>query len=100
MQAVNPRSGATRILGHLVRGLSHASAFVVGDALLVAGGRSAGVAQDAVWRLDLARGTATEVGRLPYRVSDMASAVVDGIAYLIGGEQVGPIASIIAVTIQ
>jgi Kelch motif len=97
VQAMNPRTGTTRIVGHLARGLSHASAFVVGDVLLVAGGRTAGVAQDAVWHIDLTRGTATEVGRLPYRVSDMASAVVDGVAYLIGGEQVGPIASIITV---
>jgi len=97
VQAVDPRAGTTRIVGHLVHGLSHASAFVLGDTLLVAGGRTAGVAQDAVWRLDLARGTATRAGRLPYPVSDMASTVVDGVAYLIGGEQVGPLASVITV---
>src|SRR5207237_2675917 len=97
VQAVDPRAGTTRIVGQLVHGLSHASAFVLGDTLLVAGGRTAGVAQDAVWRLDLARGTATRAGRLPYPVSDMASTGVDGVAYLIGGEQVGPLASVITV---
>ena len=100
IQAIDPRSGVTRIVGHLAHGLSHASAFVVDEALLIAGGRAAGVAQDAVWRIDLARRTASAVGRLPYRVSDMASAVVDGVAYLIGGEGLGPIASIITVTMQ
>jgi len=100
IQALDPRGGASRIVGHLPHGLSHASAFVVGDALIVAGGRAAGVAQNAVWRIDLAHGTATAVGRLPYRVSDMASAVVDGVAYLIGGEGSGPIASIVTVTMQ
>ena len=68
--------------------------------MIVAGGRAGGVAQDAVWRIDLAHGSATAVGRLPYRVSDMASAVVDGVAYLIGGEGSGPIASIVTVTMQ
>ena len=38
IQAVDPGSGATRIVGHLAHGLSHASAFVVGDELIVAGG--------------------------------------------------------------
>lgn len=100
IQAVDPRSGKTRIVGHLRHGLSHASAFVVGGQLLVAGGRAGGLAQDAVWRYDPARGTATAVGRLPYRVSDMASVEVGGIAYLIGGEAPGPVASIIAVAMQ
>lgn len=40
------------------------------------------------------------MGQLPYAVSDMAAAVVGGIGYLIGGEGLGPVASIITVTVQ
>jgi hypothetical protein len=40
------------------------------------------------------------MGQLPYAVSDMAAAVVGGIGHLIGGEDVGPVASLIAVTVH
>ncbi len=100
IQAVNPRTGAVRIVGHLVHPLSHASALVLGDQILVAGGRSAGSAQTAVWRFDALTGHVTRAGRLPYAVSDAASAVVDGVGYLIGGEGAGPLATIISLTAQ
>ena len=92
IQAVDPLTGVVRIVGHLAHELSHASA------LVVAGGRAGGRAQDALWQLDVGSGTVTRVGRLPYAVSDMAAGVVDGTGYLIGGEGLGPVASIITLT--
>ncbi len=100
IQVVDPRTGVARIVGHLAHGLSHASALVVGGAVLIAGGRTGGRAQDALWQLDLASGTVTRIGRLPYPVSDAATAVAGGIGYLIGGEELGPVASIITVSIR
>lgn len=100
IQAVDPRTGAVRLVGQLAHALSHASAFAIGGALLVAGGRVAGVAQDGLWRLDLASGTVRRIGRLPYAVSDAAVVVVDGTGYLIGGEGLGPLASIITVALR
>ena len=97
IQAVDPSTGLVRIAGHLPHGLSHASALAIRGALLIAGGREAGRAQDAVWLFDAASGTVTRVGTLPYAVSDMASVVAGGTGYLIGGEAFGPLASIISV---
>lgn len=98
IQAVDPQTGAVRIVGRLAHGLSHASALVVGGALLLAGGRAAGRVQDGLWQIDVANGTVTPIGRLPYAVSDAAVAVSDGTGYLIGGERLHPLATIIAVT--
>lgn len=100
IQSVDPHTSVVRIVGHLVGGLSHASALVAGQALLIAGGRAAGRTQDGLWRFDLATATVTRIGRLPYPVSDMATAVVDGVGYLIGGEDRGPLASIITVGVR
>jgi len=100
IQAVDPRTGAVRIVGHLPHGLAHASAFVIGGALLIAGGVTSGRAQDGLWRLDPASGTVRQVGHLPYAVSDMAVAVVGATAYLIGGETPGLVATIISVSVR
>jgi hypothetical protein len=50
--------------------------------LLVAGGS----ASTAVWSFDPQHAALTQVGHLPYRVSDAAAVVVEGRGYLIGGE--------------
>ena len=50
VQAIDPRSGAVRIVAHLAHGLAHGAALVVGGALLIAGGRTAGRSQDGLWR--------------------------------------------------
>jgi len=89
IQVVDPASGSVIVAGRLPFGLSHASAFVVGGELLVAGGRRAGLAQSAVWRLQIgANGlvSAIPIGRLPYPVSDAAAVVLNRTGYLLGGE--------------
>ena len=100
IQAVDPRTGAVRIVGHLPHGLSHAAALVVGGNILIAGGRVAGRAQDGIWQYDPVTATVGQVGRLAYPVSDMTAVVVDGVGYLIGGEDRGPLASIITVGVR
>jgi hypothetical protein len=106
IQVVDPTTGVASIVGRLPNGLSHAAALVVGDQLLVAGGRRAGMAQTGVWRLDIGsdgRVTVVGVGHLPSPISDAAAVVVDGIGYLLGGEgrQVGlPVAGIVRVDVR
>ena len=100
IQMVDPRTGVVRIVGQLPYGLSHAVALDVGGHVLIAGGRRAGLAQDALWSLD-ATSRIVRVGRLPYPVSDAAAVVVDGVGYLIGGEgAAGPLASIISLAVR
>jgi Kelch motif len=100
IQAVDPSAGTVRIVGELPAALSHAAALVVGGVVLVAGGRTGGRAQDAVWQFRIASGTVTRVGRLPYAVSDEAAVVADGTGYLIGGERSVPVASIIELRVD
>jgi hypothetical protein len=100
IQVFDPTTGRVRILGHLARGLGHASAFVVGGKLLIAGGRTGGQAQDAILSLDPATGRTHQVGRLPYRVSDAGSVVIGGVAYLIGGEGSVALGSITSISVR
>jgi N-acetylneuraminic acid mutarotase len=80
--------------------ISHASAMVIGGRILVVGGRSNGMAQDAIWQVDVDTGTAHLVARLPQPVSDFAVAVIGDTAYLIGGETDTQVASIVTIVIQ
>ena len=79
-------SGSVRLIGRLPEGLSHAAAFVLAGRVLVAGGRSAGRAQDRIWEIDPTTGSVTLVGHLPVAISDFAAVVLDGVGYLLGGE--------------
>jgi hypothetical protein len=98
IQAIDPQSGAVRVVGRLPHGLSHASAFELGGLVIVAGGRSGGRPQGELLGFDTANGTVRALGHLPYAVSDAAIAVVDGVGYLIGGEGVdGLLGSIVVV---
>jgi hypothetical protein len=85
IEAVEPATGRTRIVGHLPAATSHASAVALDGRIYVLGGRSAGVASDRVIAFDPATGEARSVGRLPYAVQNAAAATDDGTAYLVGG---------------
>ncbi len=100
IQGVDVSSGVVRIVGHLPRPISDGSGLVIGNRVLIAGGRSAGRAQAELWLLNLTTGAVANAGRLPYPVADAAAVVVDGVGYLIGGETVAPLASIITVSLQ
>jgi hypothetical protein len=74
------------VVGHLPRPVSDAVAFVLGGRVYIAGGLIAGRAADELWRYDPGTRRTARVGSLPYRVADPAVAIVDGSAYLLGGE--------------
>ncbi len=87
VQRVDLSTGAARVVGHLPRPISHASAVVLGDRIYLAGGQNAGGRRLAtVWSFDPSTHGFHPAGRLPYGVSDAGAAVVDGAAYLVGGE--------------
>ena len=100
IQRVDLTSGKTTIAGQLPRPLSDASAFVVDNTLLVAGGLTTGNGRMAtVWEVSpspTTGGASPKVGRLkavaqlPMGASDMGVAVVSHgtsqVAYLVGGE--------------
>ena len=90
IQRFDPATGRTTIAGHLPEPLGHATAFALGGAVYVAGGRSGSQAVRTVWRIDPATGRATAVATLPRAASDMAAVVIGDKAWLIGGETTGP----------
>ena len=80
--------------------ISHASAMVLDGRIFVVGGRSGGIAQDAIWQIDALTGASRLAGRLPEPVSDFALAVVGGVGYAIGGETDKPVASIVEIVVE
>ncbi len=100
VQVIDVATGLVRIVGHLPRAISDASGLVIGGRVVIAGGRSGGRAESELWQLDLANGAVRDVGHVPYPVADAAAVVVDQAGYLVGGETIGPIASIIVLSIE
>src|SRR5206468_304220 len=90
IQRFDPATGRTVVAGHLPEPLGHATAFTLGGAVYVAGGRSGTRAVRTIWRLDPQTARVTAVGTLPLACSDMAAVVTGGTAWLIGGETTGP----------
>jgi N-acetylneuraminic acid mutarotase len=90
IQRFDPATGRTTIAGHLRVPLGHATAFTLGGAVYVAGGRSGTQAVRTIWRLDPKTGVASAAGVLPFAESDLAAAVIGDTAWLVGGETTGP----------
>jgi len=90
IQRFDPATGRTVVAGHLPKTLGHATAFTLGGAIYVAGGRSGSQAVRTVWRIDPATARVTAVGTLPAACSDMAAVVIGDTAWIIGGESTGP----------
>ncbi|HET9078310.1 MAG TPA: PQQ-binding-like beta-propeller repeat protein [Acidimicrobiales bacterium] len=88
IQAVDLKTGAVTVAGHLPVPLSHAAAATLNGSVYVFGGRSGRDVVDTVYELTSgATGiTATQVGTIPIPTSDMAVATLGDTAYLIGGE--------------
>ncbi|HSR95074.1 MAG TPA: PQQ-binding-like beta-propeller repeat protein [Solirubrobacterales bacterium] len=89
IQAIDPRAGTARVVGHLPQAISHAGAVVLGGRVYVLGGETGGSADDSIWRFNPDRGTVSPAGRLPVAVSGGATATVGSTAYLIGGTGAG-----------
>ena len=94
VQRIDPASGQVRVIGHLGRGLGHATGFALGDRLFVAGGRRGSAATADVIEVNVQNGGSRRVGRLPRAMSDAAAAVVGSEAWLVGGETSGPSAPV------
>jgi hypothetical protein len=90
VQEIDVRTGRSHIVGHLHAPLAHESAFVLGDQVWLAGGRSSSVLQSRLWQWDVGRRRARPAGRLPYAVADAPVAVNGTTAYLLGGETPDP----------
>ncbi len=86
IREVDPRAGTARVIGHLPRPASHATAVVLGHRIYVLGGEANGTISDRIWRFAPADDTVAAAGRLPFPVAYGAATVVGSTAYLIGGK--------------
>jgi N-acetylneuraminic acid mutarotase len=87
VQAVDLRTGHTRVVARLPVPLGHAMAATVGSRILLVGGRVSPDRQtDAMWWFDPASGRFTRAGRLPVALSDAAVAASGHRIWLLGGE--------------
>jgi N-acetylneuraminic acid mutarotase len=87
VQRIDLTTGEVKVVGRLPRPLGHASAMVLGDRVLVVGGRtSSDVLSDRMWWFDTVTHTFARAGRLPTPLADSAVTTYGGAAYLIGGE--------------
>jgi hypothetical protein len=87
VQAVDLRTGHTRVVARLPVPLGHAMAATVGSRILLVGGRVSPDRQtDAMWWFDPASGRFTRAGRLPVSLSDAAVAASGHRIWLLGGE--------------
>ena len=75
-----------RLAEELPAATSHASAFVVGNSVFLAGGRTPQGVTDRIWRVEPSVGSFVFAGYLPAPRSDAAAAVVGDRVFLAGGE--------------
>lgn len=85
IQELDTSTGRARIIGHLPRPLSHASAVTLGGHIYVLGGRTRETPTDAILSFDPSTARVGLAGRLPIRVTNAAATELGGIGYLIGG---------------
>lgn len=102
IQRIDPATGVVTLVGQFPEPIGHMVAAVLDGTIYVMGGRTGtGTSltdSSAIWRFDPATGTVTPAGNLPKPVTDSTLAVVDGNAWLIGGERDGtPIDDVVVV---
>ena len=85
IQAVDVSTHSARVIGHLARATSHASAVALGRRIYVLGGRSGATATDRILAFDPASKRISVAGRLPYPVMNAAATTAGGVGFLIGG---------------
>jgi hypothetical protein len=87
VQAVNLRTGRTRVAARLPMALGHAMAATVGDRVLLMGGTVAPSRQSArMWWFDPSDGRFSLAGTLPMPLSDAGVATSGHHVWLLGGE--------------
>ena len=102
IQRIDPATGEVTLVGQFPEPTGHMVAAVLDGTIYVMGGRTGtGTSltdSSAIWRFDPATGSVTPAGTLPKPVTDSTVAVVDGSAWLIGGERDGtPIDDVVVV---
>ena len=89
IQEISLPSGNAKVVGHLPERLAGATGFALAGRAFIAGGQALRhgrtVPSAAVWSYDPAKHRAVGAGRLPYPVSNAASAAVGGTAFVVGG---------------
>jgi Kelch motif len=97
VQRYDIATGKTVVVAHLPHALAHASAFVLGGELYVAGGVDGRRPLDEIFRID---GSSVQpAGTLPGPRSDAAVATIGDTVWLIGGENGGPAAPLDSVVV-
>ncbi|HEY3096124.1 MAG TPA: hypothetical protein VGK05_04750 [Acidimicrobiia bacterium] len=97
IQKIDPASGQVTVVGQLPATLSHATAVVLGDQVLVLGGFVNNQVTAQVLRFDPRTSAVTGAGSLPAPVTDGAAATVGDTAYLVGGQGTdrAPVAAVV-----
>jgi hypothetical protein len=85
IQAIDTRTGRSRIVGQLPRALSHASAVALRGRVYVLGGLVPKGPTAQILTFDPSTAKLRLAGRLPFPVTNAAAAVLGGTGYLIGG---------------
>lgn len=85
IQVFDPRTGTTRVIGHLPEPLGQAVSFDLDRQLYVAGGQSGGVPSPKIWLVE-PNGAVRSAGKLPYAVTNAGAVVIGSTAWIIGGE--------------
>jgi N-acetylneuraminic acid mutarotase len=101
IQKIEPASGQVTVVAQLPAPLSHASAVVLGDQILVLGGFGNNQVTGQVLRFDSHTAAVTDAGSLPAPVSDGAAVTVGDTAYLVGGQGTdrAPVAAVVTLTL-
>jgi hypothetical protein len=89
IQELDTSTARARLIGHLPRPLSHASAVVLGGEVYIVGGRTRETPTDRIVSFDPATAKVTSAGRLPMPVTNAAATSVGDVGYLIGGLDAG-----------
>jgi hypothetical protein len=94
IQEINVATGKATIVGHVPAPMSGATGFSLGGQIFIAGGQVAKhgtlVTSDRVLGFIPGQHQASVAGRLPVRVTNAASAVLGGTAFVVGGNDGHP----------
>ncbi|MGA8248680.1 MAG: kelch repeat-containing protein, partial [Nocardioides sp.] len=101
VQAVDLRTGRTRVVARLPVPVGHAMAATVGSRILLMGGRVTPDRQtDAMWWFDPASDRLTRAGTLPHPLSDAGIASYGHRVWLLGGEDPTVTDEVVTVTVR
>ena len=101
VQALDLRTGRTRVVARLPVPLGHAMAATFGDRVLLVGGRVSPDRQTAaMWWFEPATGEFRRAGRLPHPLSDAAVGTAGPRMWLLGGEDPAVTAGVLTISVR